>query len=125
MSEKSDPNIAVEDASFDGTLDDDRILEQIGYVPSFKREFSNLATVCRPLDITAEQALITAVGLQISFAFSIMGLCSSIATTFNTPLLLGGPASVTWCWILGACMCFTLGASIAEIVSAFPTCGGL
>lgn len=22
-------------------------------------------------------------------------------------------------------MCFTLGASIAEIVSAFPTCGGL
>ncbi|KAL0952386.1 hypothetical protein HGRIS_006663 [Hohenbuehelia grisea] len=85
--------------------DDDRELEAMGYVPSFKREFSNLAT--------------------ISFAFSIMGLCSSIATTFNTPLLLGGPASVTWCWILGACMCFTLGASIAEIVSAYPTCGGL
>ena len=32
---------------------------------------------------------------------------------------------VTWCWILGAAMCFTLGASIAEIVSAYPTCGGL
>ncbi|EEB87772.1 hypothetical protein MPER_14741, partial [Moniliophthora perniciosa FA553] len=66
--------------------------------------------------------------LQISFAFSIMGLCSSIATTFNTPLTLGGPASalkVTWCWILGASMCFTLGSSIAEIVSAYPTCGGL
>ncbi|KAH7096164.1 APC amino acid permease [Auriculariales sp. MPI-PUGE-AT-0066] len=74
------------------------------YKPSFKREFTNLAT--------------------ISFAFSIMGMCSSIATTFNTPLLLGGPASATWCWILGACMCFTLGASIAEIVSAFPTSGG-
>ncbi|KAA1478995.1 APC amino acid permease, partial [Dentipellis sp. KUC8613] len=86
-------------------LDDDRNLEALGYVPSFKREFSNLAT--------------------ISFAFSIMGLCSSVATTFNTPLTLGGPSSVTWCWILGACMCFTLGASIAEIVSAFPTCGGL
>ncbi|EMD35152.1 hypothetical protein CERSUDRAFT_85857 [Gelatoporia subvermispora B] len=85
--------------------DDDRLLEEIGYKPSFKREFSNLAT--------------------ISFAFSIMGLCSSVATTFNTPLLLGGPSSVTWCWILGACMCFTLGSSIAEIVSAFPTCGGL
>ncbi|KAI0659621.1 APC amino acid permease [Cubamyces menziesii] len=84
--------------------DDDKLLE-IGYVPSFKREFSNIAT--------------------ISFAFSIMGLCSSVATTFNSPLFLGGPASVTWCWILGATMCFTLGASIAEIVSAFPTCGGL
>jgi len=53
-----------------------------------------------------------------------MGLVSSVATTFNTPLLMGGPASVTWCWIIGACMCFTLGTSIAEIVSAFPTCGG-
>lgn len=86
------------------TNEDDKVLEEMGYVPSFKREFSNLAT--------------------ISFAFSIMGLCSSVATTFNTPLLMGGPASVTWCWIIGACMCFTLGTSIAEIVSAFPTCGG-
>ncbi|TDL26914.1 APC amino acid permease [Rickenella mellea] len=94
--------ITVTESSLD---EDDRELEALGYVPSFKREFSNLAT--------------------ISFAFSIMGLVSSIATTFNTPLLLGGPASVVWCWILGASMCFTLGASIAEIVSAFPTCGGL
>ncbi|KAK7055381.1 APC amino acid permease [Favolaschia claudopus] len=85
--------------------DDDKDLLALGYVPSFKREFSNLAT--------------------ISFAFSIMGLCSSIATTFNTPLTLGGPSTVVWAWILGATMCFTLGSSIAEIVSAFPTCGGL
>jgi hypothetical protein len=26
--------------------DDDKRLESLGYVPSFKREFSNLATVC-------------------------------------------------------------------------------
>ncbi|KAI0092325.1 amino acid permease [Irpex rosettiformis] len=109
MSEKQEKQanetVVTDNASLSSTLDDDRVLEEIGYVPSFKREFSNLAT--------------------ISFAFSIMGLCSSIATTFNTPLLVGGPSSVVWCWILGATMCFTLGASIAEIVSAFPTCGGL
>ncbi|KAF9649526.1 APC amino acid permease [Thelephora ganbajun] len=98
MSSVPDRAVAVE-------IDDDVKLEELGYIPSFKREFSNLAT--------------------ISFAFSIMGLCSSVATTFNTPLSLGGPSSVTWCWILGATMCFTLGSSIAEIVSAFPTCGGL
>jgi hypothetical protein len=28
------------------TDDDDRELEALGYKPSFKREFSNLATVC-------------------------------------------------------------------------------
>jgi hypothetical protein len=27
--------------------DDDKELLALGYVPSFKREFSNLATVCR------------------------------------------------------------------------------
>ncbi|KAF8317854.1 amino acid permease [Clavulina sp. PMI_390] len=88
---------------------DDQVLAELGYVPSFAREFTNLGT--------------------ISFASnnddSIMGMCSSIATTFNTPLLLGGPSAVVWCWILGSCMCFTLGTSIAEIVSAFPTAGGL
>ncbi|KAG8908935.1 hypothetical protein FRB99_000038 [Tulasnella sp. 403] len=96
-------NTATAEAQAD---DDDAALEALGYKPSFRREFTNLAT--------------------ISFAFSIMGMCSSIATTFDTPMLYGGgPASAVWCWILGATMCLTLGASIAEIVSAFPTAGGL
>lgn len=103
MDEKK--NISETTSVSSTTDEDDRELVAMGYKPSFKREFTNLAT--------------------ISFAFSIMGLCSSISTTFNTPLLAGGPASVTWCWILGATMCFALGASIAEIVSAYPTCGGL
>ncbi|KAI0742861.1 APC amino acid permease [Daedaleopsis nitida] len=105
IQEKKEAQADARSVGTASSLDDDKKLLEFGYVPSFKREFSNVAT--------------------ISFAFSIMGLCSSIATTFNTPLTLGGPASVTWCWILGASMCFTLGASIAEIVSAFPTCGGL
>lgn len=32
-------------SSTGGSDDDDKILEQIGYVSSFRREFSNLATV--------------------------------------------------------------------------------
>ena len=92
----------------DNSADDDNKLLEIGYVPSFKREFSNIATVCACIYRTCDS--ITDVRPQISFAFSIMGLCSSVATTFNTPLLVGGPSSVTWCWILGATMCFTLGA---------------
>ena len=37
MSAVPDQAVAVE-------IDDDRKLEELGYVPSFKREFSNLAT---------------------------------------------------------------------------------
>ncbi|KDE07288.1 hypothetical protein MVLG_02508 [Microbotryum lychnidis-dioicae p1A1 Lamole] len=84
---------------------DEAELARMGYRQEFKREFTNLST--------------------ISFAFSIMGVASSVATTFNTPFLLGGPSSVVWCWFLGSFMCFCLGTSIAEIVSAYPTNGGL
>jgi len=46
MSAVPDQAVAVE-------IDDDRKLEELGYVPSFKREFSNLATVrhCFPKNI--------------------------------------------------------------------------
>lgn len=71
----------------------------------FAREFTNIST--------------------ISFAFSIMGVASSVATTIDTPLLLGGPVSVVWCWFIGSCMCMCLGLAIAELISAFPTNGGL
>ncbi|KAH9820097.1 amino acid permease-domain-containing protein [Melampsora americana] len=84
---------------------DNMALARLGYKSEFTREFGNWST--------------------ISFAFSIMGLCSSVTTTFNAPMLSGGPASVVWCWLIGSVMCFTLGTSIAELVSAYPTSGGL
>lgn len=94
-------------ASSDQSLtdSDEAALAKHGYKSEMLREFGNLST--------------------FSFAFSIMGMCSSIATTFNTPLLTGGPASVVWCWLAGAILNISLGASIAEIVSAYPTSGGL
>lgn len=46
--DKAKQDALVDGSSVDSTLEDDRILQEIGYVPSFKREFSNLATV-RPL----------------------------------------------------------------------------
>ncbi|ORY82902.1 amino acid permease [Leucosporidium creatinivorum] len=100
-------NVArAEVQSITGSDDGDEAdLARMGYKQEFAREFTNLST--------------------ISFAFSIMGVASSVATTFNTPFLSGGPASVVWCWFLGTFMCFCLGTSIAEIVSAYPTNGGL
>ena len=43
--DKAKQDALVDGSSVDSTLEDDRILQEIGYVPSFKREFSNLATV--------------------------------------------------------------------------------
>ena len=98
-----------------GTTDykdeDDKKLEAMGYVPSFKREFSNLATVRGPYPFFGRvtygsrpfrSALPSALWYALRFAvlqamptdIDAKGLCSSVATTFNTPLLLGGPSSV-------------------------------
>lgn len=71
----------------------------------FLREFGSLAT--------------------FSYAFSIMGMSASIAVTFTTPLTLGGPAAVVWCWAIGAFFAMFIGAAIAELVSAYPTSGAL
>ncbi|GFZ42510.1 hypothetical protein JCM24511_00226 [Saitozyma sp. JCM 24511] len=85
----------LREPSMSMSSDDDAVLAKLGYRSEFIREFGNLET----------------------FSFA-MRMTASIATTFTTPLSLGGVASVVPVNI-------SLGASIAEIVSAYPTAGGL
>jgi len=65
MSAVPDQAVAVE-------IDDDKKLEELGYIPSFKREFSNLATVRRHSLQKFPVPSLLAKSVQISFAFSIM-----------------------------------------------------
>lgn len=85
--------------------DDAELARRTGHKSEFAREFRSFST--------------------FSYACSIMGLISSVATTFNTPFQYGGPAVTVWAWFLGSVLNLTLGASIAEIVSAYPSSGGL
>lgn len=71
----------------------------------FKREFGYLST--------------------FSFAVSISGLFATTATTFIYPLEAGGSASAVWCWLISGAGCMCIACSVAELVSAYPTCGGL
>lgn len=93
---------------------DEAILARLGYKQEFRREFTNLSVSPPPSPTSpallasgtrgqSQLTLGTALSrnLQtISFAFSIMGVASSVVTTFNTPFGLGGPASVVWCWFM-------------------------
>lgn len=45
--------------------------------------------------------------------------------TFGAPLAAGGPATAVWCWAVGSCMALCIGSSVAELVSAYPTAGGM
>lgn len=70
--------------------DDAELAAKFGYKPVFKREFGYLST--------------------FSFAVSISGLFSTIATTFSYPLSAGGSSSAVWCWLISGagCMCIAV-----------------
>ncbi|KAL4980681.1 amino acid/polyamine transporter I [Aspergillus desertorum] len=85
--------------------DDELLLARIGYKQELRREFSKWST--------------------ISYAISILGVLGSVPATFGAPLAAGGPATAIWCWFLGSIMAFCIGSSVAELVSAYPTAGGM
>lgn len=60
-----------------------------------------------------------------SFAFAISGLLGTISVTIVYPIWSGGPAGMVWCWFVGAFGCLSIGLSVAEITSCFPTSGGM
>ncbi|OJJ45243.1 hypothetical protein ASPZODRAFT_70024 [Penicilliopsis zonata CBS 506.65] len=85
--------------------DDSELAHKFGYNPVFKREFGFLAT--------------------FSFAVSISGLFSTVMTTLSYPLMAGGASAVVWCWLISGLGCMCIACSVAELVSAYPTSGGL
>ncbi|KAK2878144.1 hypothetical protein FQN49_001119 [Arthroderma sp. PD_2] len=85
--------------------DDERLLARIGYKQEMRREFSKWST--------------------ISYAISILGVLGSVPATFGQPLSAGGPATAVWCWLVGSIMAMCIGSSVAELVSAYPTAGGM
>ncbi|KAJ6115686.1 hypothetical protein N7523_006103 [Penicillium sp. IBT 18751x] len=85
--------------------DDELLLARIGYKQELRREFSKWSTV--------------------SYAISILGVLGSVPATFGSPLSAGGPATAVWCWLIGSCMAMCIGSSVAELVSAYPTAGGM
>lgn len=84
---------------------DAQLATKFGYNPVFKREFGYLST--------------------FSFAVSISGLFSTVMTTMSYPLYAGGSAAVVWCWLISGAGCMCIACSVAELVSAYPTSGGL
>ncbi|KAF2200797.1 amino acid transporter [Delitschia confertaspora ATCC 74209] len=85
--------------------DDELLLAQMGYKQEFKREFTKWST--------------------LSYAISILGVLGSVPATFGSPVSAGGPATAVWAWFVGSCMAMVIASSVAELVSAYPTAGGM
>ncbi len=61
----------------------------------------------------------------VSYAISILGVLGSVPATYGSPIASGGPATAVWAWFLGSVMAMCIASSVAELVSAYPTAGGM
>lgn len=93
--EMQNPNGSTQVVNLEDLTDADRALAaEFGYKPVFKREFGYLST--------------------FSFAVSISGLFSTVATTFIYPLEAGGSSSAVWCWLISGAGCMCIAVSLVR-----------
>ncbi|XP_043696295.1 amino-acid permease BAT1 homolog [Telopea speciosissima] len=80
-------------------------LQQLGYKQELKRDLSVIS--------------------NFAFSFSIISVLTGITTLYNTGLTYGGPIVMTYGWLIAGLFTMTVGLSMAEICSSYPTSGGL
>ena len=84
---------------------DERRLHELGYAQELRRGmgwFSNFAV-----------------------SFTIISILTGILQTFYLGLNAGGPRTMIIDWLVGGVLILTVGLSMAEICSSYPTAGGL
>ncbi|KAL5761207.1 hypothetical protein ACOSQ2_020045 [Xanthoceras sorbifolium] len=84
---------------------DDARLKQLGYKQELSRSLSAIA--------------------NFSVTFSIVSILTGLTTMYRTGLTYGGPLTIIWGWPVVGVFTMTVGLSMAEICSAYPTSGGL
>ncbi|KKK23482.1 hypothetical protein P175DRAFT_0432296 [Aspergillus ochraceoroseus IBT 24754] len=85
-------------------IQDESRLAQLGYKQELKRDWTLMH--------------------NFGVSFSIISVITGITTLFSYGLTTGGPSTMIYGWIVVSLMTFSVGLSMAEIVSAIPTSGG-
>jgi len=88
-----------------GTEDDRRQLRAMGYRQELYRGFSGL--------------------MAFAFCFTAVSIIPSISLGLATGAYVGGPAVITWTWIVGGAFSIIAGCSLVEIASVYPSAGSV
>jgi amino acid transporter len=84
---------------------DEELLAQLGYKQELNRSWSGFS--------------------NFAISFSIISILAGCFTTFASGWNGGGPAAIAWGWPILAALILCIGLCMAEMVSAFPTSGGI
>src|SRR3984957_17918325 len=62
---------------------------------------------------------------NFAISFSIISILAGCFTSFGLGWNNGGPAAIAWGWPIVAAFILVIGLCMSELVSAFPTSGGI
>jgi amino acid transporter len=89
----------------EGIDEDERRLAELGYKQELNRNWSGFS--------------------NFAISFSIISILAGCFTSFGLGWNNGGPAAIAWGWPIIAAMILVIGMCMAELVSAYPTSGGI
>jgi amino acid transporter len=85
--------------------DDEKRLAELGYKQELNRSWSGFS--------------------NFAISFSIISILAGCFTTFGVGWNNGGPAAIAWGWPIVSVFILIIGLCMSELVSAFPTSGGI
>ena len=85
--------------------DDERHLASLGYTQELNRSWSGFS--------------------NFAISFSIISILAGCFTSFGLGWNNGGPAAIAWGWPIVASFILIIGLCMSELVSAYPTSGGI
>ena len=85
--------------------DDERQLAELGYTQELSRSWSGFS--------------------NFAISFSIISILAGCFTSFFLGWNNGGPAAIAWGWPIVAAFILVIGLCMSELVSAYPTSGGI
>ncbi len=85
--------------------DDERRLAELGYKQELDRSWSGFS--------------------NFAISFSIISILAGCFTTFGQGFNNGGPIAISWGWPIVAGFILIIGFTMSELVSAYPTSGGI
>ncbi len=85
--------------------DDERMLAKLGYRQDLNRTWSGFS--------------------NFAISFSIISILAGCFTNFGAGFNNGGPISISWSWPILGVFILLIGFTMSELVSAYPTSGGI
>src|SRR3569832_837378 len=92
-------------AGIDKLSDDEQHLAKLGYSQELNRSWSGFS--------------------NFAISFSIISILAGCFTNFGAGFNNGGPISISWSWPILGVFILIIGFTMSELVSAYPTSGGI